>query len=412
MSGGPLEAALYERFKQEMIEGLRAGGKLDGIYMVLHGAMGVEGMRDPEGDLLEAARSVVGDIPIGISHDLHANITRRRVELADFIVGYKTNPHRDHFETGYHSMQILIDTVFGKINPVMEIRKIPMLTGGGMEVDFLSPMNKVFSWMKKRERDDDVLAISNFMVHIWLDDEELGWTSVAVTDGDRELAVSIADELAMMDWAVKDVHMPDRLTAAEAIKKAEKKKFSRLFGPMIICDSADAVGAGAPGENTWILRELIDSGTELRVHLPLRDRQAAIEAYGAGIGEELSLNLGGTLDVVYNRPLEYTGTLISRHDTRYGKTAVVRYNNIYVVLTELAAAVNGPEYFTDIDLGVWNADIIVVKNLFPFRYKFLLQNRGTLNVETPGTTSVNVYELDYHKVPRPVHPLDEMDLPF
>ena len=60
MSGGPVEREVYERFKAELLEGLKAAPRLDGIYLVLHGAMGVEGMRDPEGDLLAAIRSELG----------------------------------------------------------------------------------------------------------------------------------------------------------------------------------------------------------------------------------------------------------------------------------------------------------------------------------------------------------------
>jgi microcystin degradation protein MlrC len=128
-----------------------------------------------------------------------------------------------------------------------------MLVGGGMEIDFLQPMLRIFRWMKKKEKDDPVLALSNFMVHIWMDDEELGWTTIAVTDGDAPLARKLADELAMKNWEVKDVPMPERLSASQAIALGERKKFARIFGPLVVCDSADAVGAGAPGENTWFL---------------------------------------------------------------------------------------------------------------------------------------------------------------
>ncbi len=108
-------------------------------------------MRDPEGDLLAAVRAVVGPtLPIGISHDLHANVTRARSELATFLVGYHTNPHRDHYRTGYESGRILAGTVLGKLHPVMSVRKMRLLKGGGMNIDFLAPMNKVFRACRRR----------------------------------------------------------------------------------------------------------------------------------------------------------------------------------------------------------------------------------------------------------------------
>jgi hypothetical protein len=58
-------------------------------YLSMHGAMDVEGLRDPEGDLLWALRLVVGpQVPIGVSLDLHANNTAKRARLATFRYRY------------------------------------------------------------------------------------------------------------------------------------------------------------------------------------------------------------------------------------------------------------------------------------------------------------------------------------
>ena len=125
MSGGPVKREVYEELKKTIIDGLKKAGRIDGIYLSLHGAMGVEGMRDPEGDLLQAVRTVTGEeIPIGVTHDLHANLTRRRMELMTFLVGYHTNPHRDFYDVGNKAGEILIQTLQGKTKPVMAYNKI------------------------------------------------------------------------------------------------------------------------------------------------------------------------------------------------------------------------------------------------------------------------------------------------
>ena len=72
-AGGPVEKEVYARFKKEILDGLRGIKKLDGIYLSLHGSMNVEGLNDPEGDLLQAIRDEFGaSLPIGTSYDLHA----------------------------------------------------------------------------------------------------------------------------------------------------------------------------------------------------------------------------------------------------------------------------------------------------------------------------------------------------
>ena len=46
-----MEREVYEQFKSTLVEGLRSIETLDGVYLSMHGSMGVAGVRDPEGDL-------------------------------------------------------------------------------------------------------------------------------------------------------------------------------------------------------------------------------------------------------------------------------------------------------------------------------------------------------------------------
>ena len=410
MSGGPVEREVYERFKRELLDGLAAAPRVDGVYLALHGAMGVEGMRDPEGDLLAAIRSELGfSVPIGISHDLHANVTKARGELATFIVGYKTNPHRDVFRTGYDSGRILAATVLGNIHPVMVVRKMRLLKGGGMNIDFLAPMNKVFRFMSKAEKRKGVLSVSTFPVHLWLDDEELGWTTVAVTDADPQLAAKTADDIADVAWSIRAVPHPKSSTASAAVAAAKKRWLARKTGAIVICDVADAVGAGAPGENTWILKALLEEAPNLVSYVPIRDAEAAQAVWGKAKGETVAVTVGGKLETTYNRPLEFTGQVVRTSEGALGKTVVLRHQGVHLIMSELPPSATQPRFFTDLGLGVWKADILVVKNLFPFRYNFLAVNRGTLDVETPGTSGVDVFELGYRKIPRPIYPLDPVE---
>ena len=410
-SGGPIERETYESFRDEIVAGIRSGGPFDGIYLSLHGAMGVEGIRDPEGDLLEVIRAIVGDqIPIGVSFDLHANVTQRRVELATFIVGYHTNPHRDHFDTGYRTGEILVRTVLGELNPVMVVRKMRLLKGGGMNIDLIAPMRQIFKEMDRMERRDDVLSVSNFMVHIWLDDPELGWSTVAITDGDRELAASVADELADLNWEVRDVPHPPTLTAEEAVEAARRAPLARALGTVVICDASDAVGAGAPGENAWILKAFLENDPERRTYIPIRSMRAVEAAWQVSVGDTVTVTVGRELETLYNTEVQITGTVLEKTESdRYGRTVVLRDRGIHLILTELSVAANSPDFFKDLGLPPRKAGVVVVKNLFPFRFNFVWVNRKTLNVMTPGTTSIDVWELVYSEIPRPIYPLDEID---
>jgi microcystin degradation protein MlrC len=415
-AGAPVEKEVYDRFKREILDGLRGIKKLDGIYLSLHGAMGVDGLNDPEGDLLQAIRDEFGpNLPIATSYDLHANMTERKAKLATVIVGFKTNPHRDLFATGYTAGKILIDTVQGKVHPVMTVNKMKLLRGGGQDIDFLPPMDSIFNRMQEMEKIPGVLCVSNFMVHIWLDEPGMGWSTVAVTDGNKDLADKLADEIADRDWAVRDFKMTQKLySPSEAIKAARDAWLERLTGTTVFCDLSDAVGAGAPGESTRILKALVEEGPDLVSYIPIADGQAVKDLWDVPLNQTVTLSVGGKVDKLYGQPYQFTGQVIFKGDARgYNKPAiravVLKNNGVHLILTEFPDPTMFPTFFTSVGLDMWKANIVVVKNLFPFRVWFLKYNRKTINVITPGTTNIDVFSIKYNNISRPIYPLDQVD---
>jgi microcystin degradation protein MlrC len=415
-TAGPLTTETWAHFKQVVAEGLAPHPDVAGVYLSLHGAMSVEGISDAEGDLLTDVRAQVGaTVPIGVSFDLHANLTRRVVEQATFITAYRTNPHRDHVRVGYRTGKILMDAVRGKIKPVMAFRKLRLLKGGGFTLDFLAPMRGIFRRMNRMERQPGVLSVSTFMVHLWMEDPELGWSTIAVTNGNRPLAEQLADELADLNWSVRHARHPQPLTPEAAIAKLRRNRWRLRAGTAVLCDASDAVSAGAPGENTWVLRALADEAPDLVAYVPIRDEAVATQLYDLPEGAAVDVAVGAKIERKYNEPYRLRGTLVGKYLTRptkahsFSKAVVVRQNNTFVIVTEQPQAVFYPRFYTELGLNLWKADVVVVKNLFPFRYFFLPYNRLTLNVVTPGTTHIDVKQLRYEQIPRPIYPLDSVE---
>src|SRR5213078_2824411 len=91
----------YERIVKVMVEGIAAAGRLDAVYLDLHGAMVTEHLDDGEGEILARVRKVIGkDLPLVVSLDLHANVSPEMVEHADALIAYRTYPHIDMADTG------------------------------------------------------------------------------------------------------------------------------------------------------------------------------------------------------------------------------------------------------------------------------------------------------------------------
>jgi microcystin degradation protein MlrC len=402
-SGGPLAKDCFETLEARLVEGLRAAGHVDGVYVCLHGAMGARGIADPETRLIRAARSVVGGAPIVVSHDLHGNLTRARVDAADAIVGYQTNPHRDHARTGRKAGELLAGMLLDGLKPKIAWRSLPMILGGGKTIDFLSPMRAVFKRMRAAER-REVLSASTFMVHPWNDDPGLGWGTYAI--GDQ--AEAVAEELAEMCWARRHEQPPAFPSADEAIAAARGARIRRKLGCVMMADASDVVTAGAPGDSTHLLRALVEQGQGMLAYAAVRDPQAIAALWPRGTGDIVTMSIGGTLDPARSQPLPVRGTVVSKHERDgFGRTVVLAVEDVRIVITEGPAMVMRPSFYTEVGLDPWRADIVMVKNFFPFLMFFLPYNRKTIFVRTHGTTDFDAaFVLPFDG---PVHPRDAVD---
>ena len=86
----------YEHFLGRMIAKLEHGGRWHGVYLALHGAMGVRGVARPEADIARRVREVVGrDAFIAGTFDPHGNEDAEFLAQADFAFCAKYLPHYD-----------------------------------------------------------------------------------------------------------------------------------------------------------------------------------------------------------------------------------------------------------------------------------------------------------------------------
>ena len=60
LPGGRVTREAYESLMNKMLEQLQKNLPYDGLFFDIHGAMSVEGLDDPEGDMMVRIREVVG----------------------------------------------------------------------------------------------------------------------------------------------------------------------------------------------------------------------------------------------------------------------------------------------------------------------------------------------------------------
>lgn len=409
ISGGPVDIETFKLVSKNIEETLSKSGKIDAVFFALHGALGVEDKQDPEAELLETIKKVVGkDTPVAVTMDLHANLTKEKIQNIDILCGYRTNPHRDMFKTGYRAGKILIDKLAGRVKPTSTWRALPMIMGGGNTIDLLPPMNSIFKRMKQIEEDPRVLTCSLFMCHPFLDNPDLGWSVYVSTDNSQYLAEQIADEIAERAWGVRDKKPPEFISVEKMLEDVRKSKLSRKLGCVAVCDASDVVGAGGTGENTAILNALLDQGKDLISYIPIRDPDAIEEVWSKNEGDNVELIVGGKLQPEINEPVIIEGKLLTKKENPYfGKMVVIDAEHIKLVITEGYAMPMKPAFYEDVGLNVSKADIVIVKNFFHFRIYFLLKSLKSLYVKTKGITDLDrclTIKTNY-----PVYPKDKID---
>ena len=412
-------ADVFETIRDDLVARLRAAGPVDGVFLVLHGAMVVDGLDDGTGEILRAVRAVVGpEVPVVGTVDLHANVTDRMASTATALVGYHTAPHIDQAETGLRGLALLRDTIAGKVQPVCALRRLPMLLPGETARTTDGPYAEVMESAQRLARRPDVLDASVFSVQPWLDVQDVGCSVVVIADGDRDLAGREADRLADAFWERRhgfDVTLTPTSAAIHAALSSEHR-------PFVLADSADAPSSGAPGDSTVVLRELVDAGPERDCYHNVVDARAVEAMIAAGVGQIVTLSVGAKQAPALYAPVELTGRvrLISDGDfaekgpgrgglLHRGRTGVLQVGHIHLVVMERAVRQWDPELYRSLGLEPLDAQIVVVKSPAGFRAAYEPIAAEIVLLDATGVCSPRLRSLPFKHVRRPLYPLDEFD---
>lgn len=415
-AGGTITAETLDFLTDRLIAGLKASLPIDAIFLALHGAAASEKEDDVEGHVLRAVRDCLGDrIPVIVTLDHHANITRRMVQCADVLIGHETQPH-DTVATGRKTARVLFGMLKGKIHPTMAWRKIPMITPQDQFLTSQGPMKEWFDQAREMERRPGVIDVSPYPMQPWLDVAEGGWAVVVHTENNQELAESLAAESARKAWSLRDQFwVSGRVAPADAVRQAVAAE----SGLIILSDTGDSVYGGAPGDSTCILRELLKQEVPCIALVPMVDVDAVDAAQSAGVGAQLTVDLGGKVDHVFSQPVRVTGRVaaVSRGVTLelpdrgacdLGRTALLEVGQVrIVVLDQRSFAINHPSLYTHLGLEIGDARMVVLKTASNFQF-FSRWRQGLIRVDSPGMTQSDLTAFQWKRVPRPMYPLDKL----
>ena len=416
-ASGPLTAETLIYFEEKLATGLKSALPVDAVYFALHGAAVADGVHDTEAHLLEIVRDAIGpDVPLVISLDHHANLTRAMVDRVDALVAHRTQPH-DQFDTGRLAGELMLGILRDGTNPAVAWRKIPMITHQEQFLTARGPMKEWFDLARDMERQPGVLSASTLPMQPWLDVPEGGWSAAVVTDGDRELAGSLVDQLADRAWALREAFCRlDSIPPAAAVRQAEQAE----RGLVVLTDTGDSIWGGATGDSTTILAEMVRQQITSTALVPMMDPATVEAAIGIGVGGTLTRSIGGVLDTSFGTPLEVTARvaaigggrinvpLLGFESFDMGRAVLLEIGAVRLVVTEKrGVAGNHPAVFEHFGLDVSQARMVVVKTASNWQYYESWIDQ-VIRVDTPGATTSHLQDLTWQHLPRPIYPFDPM----
>jgi microcystin degradation protein MlrC len=400
---------------------------LDGIYLVLHGAMVSESLLDVEGEMLSRLRRLVGDeLPIGGVTDLHANYSARMAHHSDLLVTYRENPHSDAAESALRSAKQLnvlmregqrARTFFAQ-PPLMWA---PPATGTADE-----PMRSLEAIAREAEGRDGIIAVNVHAGYAFADTPDTGVSFSVCTTGDEDAARAVLDRLVARAHAKNECTVAMEPTLEDVLPRLHDLLVQDGEGPILLVEPSDNIGGGAAGDSTHILRFLLDN----EIHnsgVIINDAEAAHKLSSARVGDRVSVMVGGYSSEISGDPVPLEAVLVSTSNGRFhledeqshlasmrgtdidmGPCAVVESGGVTVLITSHKTA--------PFDLGMWRSQgvqpeslsVIGVKAAVGHRRAYDPITRASFTVATPGPCTSRLTDLPFRHIRRPISPLDSI----
>ncbi len=420
---GPVHDDAFEHIAGRIVDAVRAG--CDGVLLDLHGAMVTQTHDDGEGELLRRIRAVVPGVPVGVALDMHTNLFDAMGEHADVIAGYQTYPHVDMHGTGQRAGRALLAKLQGRARPTMAWGRAAMLPHVMRQGTDDSPNRELQARCREMEA-QGALAASVFVGFPNADIANAGLSAVVVTDGDAALARRWCDELLAMAWQQRAKFVYTSEPLADSIARAMRIAADKPAGsgPVVLLDHCDNCASGGTMDTMTVLGALLDAGARNAAAFAICDPQAVQQMIAAGVGAELTLPLGGKLDMpslgLKGTPRTVTGRVRLVCDGRYrnrgpmaageaqhmGPTALFEVGGVPVVVISQHVEPHDLAAFQAVGLAPERLDLLMLKSRVHWRAGLRSLAHAVVECAGTGVCTSDYGALAFRKLRRPMYPLE------
>lgn len=422
---GTVEAEAYRAACDAILAAVGAG--CDAILLDLHGAMVSAEADDGEGTLLSRIRRIAPDVPLAVALDLHGNVTQAMIDHSDIIVGFKTYPHVDMYETGAHAGRLLVALLERRIAPVIAWRQLPLLSHTLMSnTTMASAMQRAVAAACAAEAEPGILAVSIMAGFSLADFNDAGMSVVVVGDADPARADAVAARLARQIWEERDGFVYASAPLAESMHAARQLAAGPGVGPVLLLDHSDNVMSGGTCDTMDVLQAALAAGLENIAVGPLADPAAVAQMVAAGVGATLTLELGnktpltaqhlqkqpmvisGTVRAISDGAFSVSGPIYTGSTVRMGRTVLFDIGAARIVVTEERVEPYDIGVFACVGVVPAEYTYLLLKSRMYCRPVFRPISKGLVecDADSGGPTSSNYALFPFRKIRRPIYPLD------
>ncbi len=407
MPAGLVTPKTYAFLLETLLTALE-GYRFDALLLALHGSMCVEGLEDPEGDILSSLRATLPNtVVIGCTLDHHANVTEKMVDNSDFLVGYRTHPHVDQYDVGREAAQILLANSY--LRTVKQFVSLPMVTKAENRLEPIVAMKHAAEEICAER---DVVTASFFVGYPWADVSIMGASTYVLVKENTQ--VDYAKILADKFWSLKD-QFSFQIHPLSSLPALLSRKSSK---PIVLNELSDCTFGGSSGDAVATASYLIQNRVEKAAVVGIVDPETVERAFMIGAGNTADFSIGGKRCIVNNPPLKTAAEVVSLHtnvcpkssmqmesDMVFSRVAVLKAEGVYLMIIEYAGQIGGPAFFDAIGLSALDFKIIVVKEgLNPFvTYKNISDE--IVMIDSPGFNPQRLTPELYHNLTRKLYPI-------
>lgn len=400
--GGPVEHRTYANFKADFMSRLKAEMPVDGVLLLMHGAVFVNEIEDVEADWIEAVREIVGDdCPIAVSFDLHGNVTQRIIDAIDIFCAYRTAPHIDVIDTYRRALDELLSVMRGGEKRFVGWVPVPVLMPGERTSTEDEPTAALYKSLPVLDQRSGVCDANLMVGYVWADTAKA--RAAAVVTGTEKDAIEVAaKEIAKGYWAhradfefgVKTLQLHACLDEIAATKTT----------PIILADSGDNPTGGGVGDRTDVLDAVLKCDMKGVVFAGIADAPAALDCAEAGVGQSATIRLNGSLGSdcpIVEADVEVKQVLGSTMDGDLEVLVAIAGN--LLILTQKRRPFHNLEDFRKFGIEPQDQHLLVVKSGYLSPDLAPLANPALMAL-TDGAVNQDVPALANKHRPKPTYP--------